>query len=179
MARVHDGSVHFRGVGTMKAKAMVFRPLREDHPCFALVGRIASEQARIEYALDILIAQMLGVPYGLSTCVTGQMVGPTPRYNAIYQLAHERRLPAAIIKKIGKQLNKAIQINELRNRAVHDPWHEDDEGARSYQTKGRPKRIVAYGPALRTEDDLKSDLDAIRKFFERVKHLRREILAAL
>ena len=50
-------------------------PLPEDHPFYALVGRVASEWAHLEHIIDLTIWKLLDVDDRLGACLTAQYPG--------------------------------------------------------------------------------------------------------
>jgi hypothetical protein len=167
------------GVSAVQGKAQGFRPLPDDHPCYALVGLITAEQARIESMLDAIIWELAEFEPAMAACITGQMIGMFPRYNALFQLAHHRRLDPSIAKEINYQAGKAGELGDLRNRAVHDPWFEEFTAGGSYQHKSRNKKNLTFGLQPVTTEDLKKDLSRLRSHMERVMKLRQDVWAAL
>lgn len=158
-------------------KAQGFRALVDDHPCYALVGRIAAEQARIEYFLDAIIADLAGVDGTTGACLTGQMVGLYPRYFALYQLAHHRDLRPALKQEVKDLQNKASEIGDIRNRVIHDPWFEDSREGGSYQHKSKTRKDLRFGPEPVSVDDLQRSLAKLQSHRERVWKLREAIWA--
>jgi hypothetical protein len=155
-----------------------FKPLTDDHPCYALVGRIAAEQARIEHLLDGIIANLADLDEATAACVTGQMVGMFPRYSALFQLAHQCNMPPKIKEEVSNLRNRSGDIGEKRNRAVHDPWLEEIGSGSPYQHKGKAKANVAYGPAPVTELELLQTLSKLQSHRQRVFNLREAVWAA-
>ena len=160
-----------------EAKAQGFRALADEHPCYAFVGRIAAEQARIEYFLDAIIADLAGVDSATGACLTGQMVGLYPRYFALYQLAHHRELPTTLRKEVEDLQNKANEIGNIRNRVIHDPWFEESREGGSYQHKSKTRKDRSFGPEPVTVDDLQRSLAKLQSHRERVWKLREAIWA--
>lgn len=176
-----DVTVQLKGLslsvaqGTVNASA--FRPLPDDHPCYALIGLIASESARVEHFLDAAIFDFIGLQSDakLGAFRMGQMVGMYPRYQALRQLALERGAPKPIITEIERQISVSSNIAEKRARAIHDAWMEDMFSKDPYQFRTKSKKVTDYGPQPITIDNLKDDLAAVRRHLERAMKLRSDI----
>jgi hypothetical protein len=163
----------------LQAHIEIFNPLSDDHPCYALVGLIASEAARIEHFLDQAIANVSGMDHALAACLTGQMIGPNPRFSALLQLARQRALPKEVIATINRLSGRASGLFERRNRAVHDPWWEASSSGAPHQFRGKPKKDETYGLMPKNEQALRDDLTEIRKCREEVTALVSAIWTAL
>ena len=157
----------------------VFEPLDDDSPCYALVGLIAAETARIEHYLDQSLCNLAEIQKHVGACFTGQIVGPGPRFNAMLQLARERRLPKEIIDRIKNLDTKAHPIFDRRNRAVHDPWWRSKTSGKPHQFRGKPRKLDQFGLMPKTENELRDDLTEIRKYAVAVRRLVSDIWTAL
>jgi hypothetical protein len=177
--RIVEASGTAVGTSRAVATAQVFTPMPDDHPCYALVGLIAAETARIEQMLDGAIWDLAALMPVVGACITGQMVGAFPRYSALFQLAHLSELPAKILDEIKKQMGVSNEVAEKRNRAIHDPWYVEDETGEPHQYRGRTKKDLNFGPHPVSVDQLKDDLAFIRNHKERVRNLRNEIYLKL
>ena len=162
-------------IGTAHAQA--FRPLPDEHSCYALIGLITSECARIEHFLDAAIFEMLGLQSEarLGTCVTGQMVGMFPRYMALHQLAIEKGIPAPLQSEIKKLTEASSGVATRRNRAVHDAWMEEMHSKEPHQFRTKNKKDTAYGPQPSPIEKLQDDLAFVRNHLERVMRLRSDL----
>lgn len=181
MAKGKNVTVALTGVSAIvfqgKLNATAFRPLPDDHPCYALIGLITSECARVEHFLDAAIFDFIGLQSDakLGACVMGQMVGMYPRYQALRQLALERGAPKPIITEIERQVAVSSNIADKRARAVHDAWMEDMFSKEPHQFRTKSKKVTDYGPQLMSIASLKEDLAAVRKHLERAMKLRSDI----
>jgi hypothetical protein len=97
-------------------------PLAPTHPVHQLIGQVASEWALFEHTLDRTIWSLLGVPNDLGACLTAQIIGATPRFNAIIALATRKKIKNDIVKQVLDLRNRSYDIQEQRNRIIHDPW---------------------------------------------------------
>ena len=160
-------------------KMTAFRPLADGHPCYALVGMIAAETARIERMVEQSICHVAEIDLKVGASITGQMIGPAPRFNALLQLARNRGMPEAILKRIKATNGHANTHFERRNRAVHDPWIEDVTTGETHQDRGKPKSSPAFGPTPVSEQELKDTLGELRKYRAEVTDLVSDIWVEL
>jgi hypothetical protein len=156
-----------------------FVPLPDEHACYQLIGLIAAEGARIEHLLNQSIAGAATVGLRYGACLTGQMIGPTPRFNALYLLCLERGASEDLLKRIKKVSGHAGTAFELRNRAVHDAWLEEVGEGTSHQFIGKPKNRPDFGVTPKSLQQLQDDLTELRKFREEVLDLVSDIWRAL
>jgi hypothetical protein len=183
MAKGKNVSVALKGL-EMKltggvATITVFHPLPDDHPCYRLIGLIAAEAARIERLLDQTICYIAVIDLRVGACMTGQMIGPTPRFLALLQLALNRGMSAEIIKRINTVRGHAGEKFELRNRAVHDSWIADKATGEPYQFRGKSKQNPDFGPQPFSENALKDALAELRKYRDEVNALVSDIWTEL
>ena len=164
---------------TCLAIALVLKPLRDDHPCYALVGMIAAETARIERLIDQSICNIAEIGLTVGASITGQMIGPTPRFNALHQLATNKGMSAEILKRIKRTSGHANTHFERRNRAVHDSWLEDTDTGATHQYRGKAKSDPTYGPIPVSEQELKDTLGELRKYRIEVTELVADIWVEL
>lgn len=151
--------------------AQAFRPLPDDHACYRLVGLIAAETARIERLIDQAICNVADLDLRVGACLTGQMIGPTPRFHALLQLARNRGMSEAILKRITTVQGHAGTIFERRNRVVHDSWLEDQATGEAHQFRGKAKAKPDFGPVPSSETFLSNELTEIRKHRDAVNDL--------
>lgn len=181
MVRDHNAEGALVGQGSTVSlgtvTAQVFSPLPDDHPAYRLVGLITSECARIEHFLDATIFEFLDMSsYARrGACVTGQMIGMHPRYQALHQLAAERDAPKPIRTEIGRLEQLSNDVAKRRNRAVHDAWMQEKYTAELAQFRTKAKKEPAYGPQPVLIDELKEDLAIVRKHLDRVMKLRGDV----
>lgn len=88
---------------------------------YAAIGRVASEWASFEAAIDTASLNMADIDVKVSVCFTAQIQGSARKLDTYIALA---RLKGAT--KTVEELNvfaKDTQgLQEQRNRIVHDPW---------------------------------------------------------
>jgi hypothetical protein len=85
---------------TASFKVSIRTPIPEHHPALHLIGQVASEWALLEHTLDQIIWSLANVQRDLGACVTGQIVGATPRFNAIIALSTRRMADKAAIGRV-------------------------------------------------------------------------------
>ena len=156
-----------------------FDPLPDEHPCYRWVGLIAAETARIERLLDQAICNVAEIDFRLGACFTGQMVGPAPRSNALYQLASHAFLGDGWLSRILVIGDQAGKTFALRNRAVHDPWLQERQSGTPHQFRGKPKMKPDFGAYPVPEEDLRSSLTALRELRHAVKELVSDLWTAM
>jgi hypothetical protein len=70
----------------------VLSPLPEAHPLYADIGRVAAQWAHYEHILDLIIWDLAATGPEKGACISGQLVGTTPRYFAMLALGTTRGL---------------------------------------------------------------------------------------
>jgi hypothetical protein len=166
---------HFSSSPTITA----FHPLPDDHPCYRLVGLIAAETARIDFLLDQSIADAGGIDRQLAACITGQITSTIQRFDALFQLCRHRGLDEEITTRIKSLAGEAGQAYGPRNRAVHDPWMQEQVSGASYQFRGKPRKSPDFGNVPVSLADLESHWAELKRVRERVVELIGDIWAAL
>jgi hypothetical protein len=165
-----SSSVAFTTEASMAVTARLFKPMPDGHPCYTLVGQIAAEAARIERLLDNSIAAAAGLDPPISACITSQLSGTNPRFDALRKLLGWKGLGAEFDSKLKDMKKKTGEDMTPRNAAVHDPWLIDEETGAPHQQRAMRKQQI-YGLISNDERELGLTLDRLRK--------RRETLSAL
>jgi hypothetical protein len=98
------------------------QPLPEDAPQYTYVGKIAIEWANLEAAIDWEIWTLCGHP-NLIACLTAQMIGPSPRLQALIAICAEKKLELKTLENLEEFKRHAQGVADQRNRFVHDSWH--------------------------------------------------------
>jgi hypothetical protein len=129
------------------AKLSIHTPLPVEHPFYALIGRVTSEWSHLEHALDQIIWGLSGISPHLGACITGQIMGATPRFLAIIALATAKGVDEAKIKKVRELMHRTFDVQEDRNRIIHDPWYLELQTGAAGQFKSMPKKDLRYGMA--------------------------------
>lgn len=96
--------------------------LPDDHQFYALIGRVAAEWAHLEHVLDLTIWDLVRDPNIVASCLTGQMMGITPRFKAIFALTDYHGISQELTGKYKTLRNQLFQLNDERNRYIHDAW---------------------------------------------------------
>jgi hypothetical protein len=181
-------------VGTASGRAtvsgvitvQVHTPLPENHPFYALVGRVASEWSHLEHILDLVIYDFVtsrfgaSVPANVLACVTSQILGVAPRCRAIQSLAKHCRLSKTkILDPFKKLMGKSFTVGELRNRFVHDPWYMDIDTRAAAQFRAMPHSDPSYGYKEITKEEAEKTIKEIKKLQDWASDLRGEVRAEL
>jgi hypothetical protein len=162
-----------------------------DHPIYALVGRVASKWAQLEHDLDTIIWKLAGIADKLGVCITAQMMGVWPRFNAIQSLliqrSNEMPILTELIKEVNTLSNDSRDASERRNRIIHDPWYIiidlSEQAAQldeqTDQPRSMPRSDRIYGLLDRDRDDILATLKDINKLSEGALVLKRKITSGL
>lgn len=89
-------------------------------PYCLMVGRISILWAGFENDLDQLIAELANVEAAAGVCLTGQMIGPGPRFRALIALIRFRELDEKDVASWNALAEKAGGLAGQRNRYIHD-----------------------------------------------------------
>lgn len=153
----------------------------DDHPIYALVGRVAAAWALLEHTLDEIIWALSGMDRVDGACLTAQMMGTTPRYSAIIaQLTLRKDSEPEFEKHLARTqalLNKTYEPQEKRNRILHDVWLADMASDSTAQFRAWPRKQLVYG--IRDVDlkDILSTIEDIQKLTASVYALDLDIRA--
>lgn len=104
------------------------RPLPDDHPFYALIGRVTAEWARLEHTLDQIIWDLSEGSVEALSCTTVQIMSHYPRFKAIKSLARYRGHSDALISDVNKTAGDIQNLSDKRNRYIHDAWFLQTSG---------------------------------------------------
>ena len=166
-------------------KARPYRILHKrppkNHPIFHLIGHVAAEWAYLERCLDNAIAWITLADSDDLACLTAQMMGATPRYNAIIALlTHLKNDPKLRddrpqidkhIRKVNSLLQRTFEIQEKRNRIVHDTWYVDSRRKIPAQHRNMPRKDLHHGLRVVTLKEVRSTIAAIKNLTAQVEAL--------
>jgi hypothetical protein len=139
-------------------------PLPDKHPFYRLVGQVTSEWAHLEHALDLIIWRMAGVEEAKGACLTGQIMGASPRFLAIIALATLKQVNEKVIEEVRDLMRRTFDVQEARNRAIHDPWFiSGGATGQVAQFKSMPKKELVYGMKDVDEAEIKKLIERIRR----------------
>jgi hypothetical protein len=115
-------------------------------------------------------------------CITAQLMGATPRFNAIIALLtmrskHEPEF-AKLIKKANALLQRSYEVAELRNRIVHDPWFVEERSRQTAQLRMMPRKELHYGLKPIGRQHVRTALANIAEFSERVRQFAIDVFDA-
>jgi hypothetical protein len=146
--------------------------LQGNHPCNALIGRVASEWTHFEHILDEIIWDLAQLPEETALCITGHIMGATPRFKMIASLGELVGVSEDLLKKTQKLKSQQYEVAEQRNR-VHDPWFVVEErGAKNLPPLTTQLKSSGYFAISETE--ITKTLTEIRKFVTRAVDLQVE-----
>jgi hypothetical protein len=157
------GAASSRSTTSARVVGKTIGPMPKDHPFFPLVGRVASEWAQFEHALDLTIWALSGAPIKSAACLTSQIMGATPRLRAIILLGQADGLKNSIISRYEKLMRQSYDSGEKRNRVVHDPWYADTTESSStgdsfqYKTMPYKGRTLGFMPVALKDIELLID----------------------
>jgi hypothetical protein len=173
------------GVANVQGVGSWFQSLPPDHQIFNLVGQVASRWAALESTLDVTIWMLAGIPNQRDgACVTAQMMGVWPRFNAIIALLKSRtgywdeKTLDGLLKLINKLSQDCRDPSEERNRIVHDPWFIL-KGEQTAQFRSMPKGEPLYGFSTVAADSIGATLNKIDALTLRARALHTRVLAVL
>ena len=175
-----DTIVHLeRGDIVAASDSVTFRihaPLPEEHPFYALVGRVTSEAAHLEHALDMIIWELAGIErHDLGACVTSQIIGPAPRCRAIRLLVGRLGLDGELARAAKELRKECGGLADRRNRFIHDPWYVE-------KTTGEPaqfKSMAFSEPVFGMKDIKKEELDKLIEQFREQREAASKLHAAV
>lgn len=164
-------------IGSFVARS--YQPLPPDHPINQAIGQIISEWAQFEHVLDVIIWDLAGLDGYVGSCITAQMMGSHGRFKAIESLAAQRRLPKSIQERITRLKNVSTDVQEKRNRIIHDAWFQEVQttSAAQYRSARTPK--TTHGPAVVSDEEIAQTLSQIRQRVETIFEIRSDVWAAL
>ena len=110
-----------------------------DH--FAAVGRVASNWAYFEMAVDTCAMQLADIDSKTAACFTAQVIGPSRKFDALIALCGLIETPEELLKKLRQFAGHAIGIGERRNRVVHDPWLIHEGKAHRFEITAKKKLV--------------------------------------
>lgn len=153
-------------------------PLPDDHPFYALVGRVASEWSHLEHIVDLTIWQLLGVDHRLAACLTAQYPGIPARCNAIQSLGAAKGLTRKQLSPVGKLKDDSYKVAESRARWVHDPWFVQ-EGTQPAQFRAMPASDPRFGLQPIVDTELHETIQAIKVLQQKAREVQKAVLDAL
>jgi hypothetical protein len=153
-------------------------PLPEDHPFYALVGRVASEWAHLEHIVDLTIWELLGAEPHLAACLTSQYPGLGQRCNAVCSLGIARGLTKEQVKPFRKLRSDSFDSADWRARWVHDPWFIQ-EGTKPAQFRAMPEVDSRFGLQEISREEIKNTIKLIKELQDRARSARKIVLDAL
>jgi hypothetical protein len=150
--------------------------LPDDHPAFALIGRVAAEWSYLEHTLDRIIWRLSKDDAASIGCITAQLMGAAPRYKAIHAQLIRLGSPPRIVDAVNSLMQSTFDISEKRNRIIHDVWYAMSDLSPA-QFRVWPKKDQRFGISNVDLDDIQQTLDRIRQLSDRAEKFLREMTA--
>src|SRR5262249_22061867 len=128
---------------------------------------------------DRIIWDLLRLDRATASCVTGQLFGVRPRFNSIIALSRILKLPQEIEDEANTLQNKSYDVQEKRNRIVHDPWFGYPKSKAPQQFKSRTHKSAEFGLVAVKRDEIMQTLQKIEKRNHAALKLHANVNAAL
>jgi hypothetical protein len=167
---------------------MVFSKPPDDHEIYNLIGRVASEWSHLEYLLDQTIWEAARLTQHEGHCITGQIVGPTPRLYALIALLLFHKVDAKLVERAREFAGQFSPTYEKRNRIVHDPWYTQVSTDDVYQYKGMARGELAKKDTTNLNlgiqvtlnvDEARELIESIKRKAARVAAFRNDVVKAM
>jgi hypothetical protein len=114
------------------AALLAYKRLPKNSPINTLIGRVVSDWSFLEHILDRIIWELAG-----DVSLTKNLVGSVKRISQIKALCESRNLGSDTLERV-KALSKSLyEVQELRNRVIHDPWYIEESTKEPHQYKTR------------------------------------------
>lgn len=169
----------FLGELPMSAKPLVeYGQLPDDHPFFPVIGQVSAEWAQLEHSLDLIIWDLAAIGDKLGPCLTSQIFGATNRYRTIILLASQLGYDKPLIERIATLMNKTFDVQEKRNRIVHDAWYGEVGGDSTTQYRALPYRTKELGLIEIDHNSVRATIAEIKRRKEQIWELRNALLSA-
>jgi hypothetical protein len=160
------------------AKMSVHRRLPKDSPVYPLIGQVASDWALLEHILDLVIWHLVRLDDPTGACVTAQIMGAAPRLFTIEALCKQRKLSKEVLDQVTALRESLYDVQERRNRILHDPWYYGEPSQKSEQYKSMARKEHLSGFYEVDTQFLEETLAKIDRRLQAVGELRDAIIAA-
>jgi len=159
---------------------VIVERLPDDHPYYALIGRVAAESAHLEHILDLTIWDILRDPHTMASCITGKLIGVGTRLEVIKSLADYQGISKDLITKYNKLGGEVSELNRKRNRYIHDAWFHFTDGVElsevgQFKNYARETQKAGFDPI--SEKEIRDFLRKLRKSTETAVSLRTDLQA--
>ena len=176
--------LQMKAVGIVGIDAVLVKqiPLPEDHPFYALIGRVVAEWARLEHELDLIIWDFAQTDPAVNSCMTGQIGSYTARFEAIAALIQLRgRYDKSMNNRITTLRGQIGNSAKERARYVHDAWFIQTSGDQlgdinevgrfsNFSVKGKK-----FGFLPISEEEARKFIEKIKQHTESVSKLRSDL----
>jgi hypothetical protein len=164
---------------TGQAVLSVRGPLPSEHPLYATIGLITAEWAQLEHILDLIIWDLAEIPQAIGSCITGQMMGHSPRCKAIQTLGLLKGLDTQLLDGIQRLSNQLFEVAGERNRIIHDAWYIEHTSGQIGQFKSPSPKKKDFGISDIEMTTVSATLSKIQTKLIQGQKLRSDILDVL
>jgi hypothetical protein len=153
---------------------------RIPHAHYAAIGRVIDAWGDLEFEVNRVIWELMGVQQPFGACVTAQIISIHPKLRALRALLHLWGA-ADLAREVGSFAGDMYELADLRNRVVHDKrfvLHPNRDILRFEVTT--PKELT-FAAEVETRNDLNSIAERIYakiKLFNIIRDKIREMRAA-
>ncbi len=173
-----------KGSGIVGISAVIIKqkPLPENHPFYALIGRVVAEWAQLEHGLDLIIWDLAKTDPVVNSCITGQIGNYFARFETIAALTQLRgRHGISMDKRITTLRSQIGNSAKERARYVHDAWFIRSSGDQpgdinevgrfsNFSVKGKK-----FGFLPIAEEEAHNFIEKIKQHTESVSTLRSDL----
>ncbi len=177
--KFRDAAMRAVSFSSARLEASVRSPLPESHPIYADIGRVAAQWAQLEHILDLTIWDLASIAPERGACITGQVMGARPRFQAIIALCMSCNLKKQIIDSTRELMNKTLNVGEDRNRMVHDAWYMELPSGKTFQFRTMPRKNPTYGLNEIDHSKLVELIARIKRRVDSAYKLRSDILGEI
>ena len=138
---------------------------RIPHAHYAAIGKVIDAWGDLEFEVDRVIWELMGVSQPLGACVTSQFISVQPKFRALRALLHLWDADD-LADQVGSFAGSMYELTELRNRTVHDKrfvLYPQEEVVRFEITAAKK---LTFTPKTETKDDLN---ELVRRIREKVR----------
>jgi hypothetical protein len=102
-------------------------------------------------------------------------MGVIGKFRAIILLAHQRQLTPETVSEITAVMHSMHEVQEQRNRIVHDAWYVEVGGGGTNQFRTMPFKSREIGPVEIDQKKVEETIDRIKRRQKSVWALRQKI----
>jgi hypothetical protein len=143
------------------------------------IAKVISFWSCLESHINMSVWHLAGVYPAIGVCLTEQIFTLDGRLKALLALLKLRRAPDDLVRRVNKFSERVRRSQEIRNRVVHDTWHQGAVTKEMVQLKIGAKDTLSYGFKKIAIEDLISDQETVRRSMVEALELRNSIEDAL